>query len=190
MISNQYLPFFLDSVEWLLKTVKNLTRTLPNWFQTCEESNQNLLFSFLRLIQISTTIEEEKDSNNSWISFLEFVLINLTETEEFYNLGNYRMNQVLFYYFFTYFCFDTAYLDRLLSTLTYVINKCQWKDLDNLLLSTGTALIDLIGQFYQKDYASFMGLSIIRNCVLCLNNILSKMQTKGLHLKKNVSKSP
>lgn len=76
------------------------------------------------------------------------------------------------------------FLDWMLSTLTYVIRKCQWKDHKETLMSVGNALIELILSFHREGTYSFMGLTITRDCIICLNHVLYQMQ---INLNKNVS---
>lgn len=73
-------------------------------------------------------------------------------------------------------CCFAAYLDRLLRCLTYLTSKCQWQNHKNLLTSLGNALIELIVSFYGAGTVSFMGLSITRNSIICLNHLLYEMQ--------------
>lgn len=80
--------------------------------------------------------------------------------------------------------FFTAYLDWLLTCLTYLIGKCHWTNCKNLLISLGNTLIELIISFHGAGTISFMGLSITRNSIICLNHLLYQMQ---INFNKNVS---
>lgn len=77
-----------------------------------------------------------------------------------------------------------AYLDWLLTCLTYLIGQCEWKNHRNLLVSLCNTLIELIISFHGAGTVSFMGLSITRNSIICLNHSLHQMQ---VNFNKNVS---
>lgn len=70
----------------------------------------------------------------------------------------------------------TAYLDWLLTCLTYLIGQCKWENHKNLLVSLGNTLMELIISFHGAGTVSFMGLSITRNSIICLNHLLRQMQ--------------
>lgn len=80
--------------------------------------------------------------------------------------------------------FFTAYLDWLLTCLTYLIGQCEWGNHKNLLLSLCNTLIEPIVSFHGAGTVSFMGLSITRNSIICLNHLLHQMQ---VNFNKSVS---
>ncbi|XP_058799120.1 rotatin isoform X2 [Phymastichus coffea] len=152
-----------EESKWLCKAVKNMMKSLTEWIRNTESGSEDIYQSMLRLTRACSMIDDEDndDSRSSWISFIEFTVSNLF-FGDYYNL---------------------AFLAWVLSTLTYVISKCQWKGNEETLLSTGNALIELIFSFSQEGSASFMGLTITRDCIICLNHVLHQMQ---IHLHKNV----
>lgn len=83
--------------------------------------------------------------------------------------------------------FVIAYLDWLLTCLTYLIGQCEWGNHKNLLLSLCNTLIEPIVSFHGAGTVSFMGLSITRNSIICLNHLLHQMQ---VNFNKNVSIYP
>jgi len=83
-----------------------------------------------------------------------------------------------------FFYARTAYLDWLLTCLTYLIGQCEWGHHKNLLISLSNTLIELIMSFHGAGTVSFMGLSITRNSIICLNHLLHQMQ---VNFNKNVS---
>lgn len=58
----------------------------------------------------------------------------------------------------------------------YLIGQCEWENHKNLLESLCNALLELISSFYNAGQFNFMGLSITRNSIICLNHLLHQMQ--------------
>ncbi|XP_015602257.1 rotatin isoform X2 [Cephus cinctus] len=154
---------------WLCKIMKNMTKSLADLLRSLDTNNQDVHQSVLRLARACSAIEQQeqtdcKDSKDTWIHFIELVVSNLCfgDQQHFYNL---------------------AYLDWLLTCLTYLTGKCQWSSHKNLLISLGNALMELIISFHGAGTVSYMGLSITRNSIICLNHLLHQMQT---NLDKNM----
>ncbi|GAB1865817.1 Rotatin [Camponotus japonicus] len=147
--------------SWISKIMKNMTRSLADLFKNLEVDNQNVHQSILKLVRTCSAIEKMQKSNgepkNTWIKFVEFVVLTLCfgDQQHFYNL---------------------AYLDWLLTCLTYLIGQCEWGNHKNLLLSLCNTLIEPIVSFHGAGTVSFMGLSITRNSIICLNHLLHQMQ--------------
>ncbi|EZA47060.1 Rotatin [Ooceraea biroi] len=144
---------------WVSKIVKNMTRSLAELFKNMEVDNQNIHQFIFKLVRTCSAIEGKSndESKNTWIQFVEFVVSTLCfgDQQHFYNL---------------------AYLDWLLTCLTYLINQCEWGNHKNLLISLCNTLIELIMSFHGAGTVSFMGLSITRNSIICLNHLLHQMQ--------------
>ncbi|KAL0124951.1 hypothetical protein PUN28_006666 [Cardiocondyla obscurior] len=146
---------------WISKIMKNMTKSLADLFKNLEADNQNVHQSILKLVRTCSAIEKMQKSNdeskNTWIRFVEFVVSTLCfgDQQHFYNL---------------------AYLDWLLTCLTYLIGQCEWRNHKNLLLSLCNTLIEPIVSFHGAGTVSFMGLSITRNSIICLNHLLHQMQ--------------
>lgn len=146
---------------WLCKIMKNMTKSLSDLLRSLDTANQDVHQSVLRLARSCSASEEyaieEDESQESWIHFIELVVSNLCfgDQQHFYNL---------------------AYLDWLLTCLTYLIGKCQWHGHKKVLINLGNALIELIISFHGAGTVSFMGLSITRNSIICLNHLLHQMQ--------------
>ncbi|XP_071558418.1 rotatin [Temnothorax nylanderi] len=147
--------------SWISRIMKNMTRSLADLFKNLEVDNQNVHQSILKLVRTCSAIEKMQKSNdepkNTWIRFVEFVVSTLCfgDQQHFYNL---------------------AYLDWLLTCLTYLIGQCEWRNHKNLLLSLCNTLIEPIVSFHGAGTVSFMGLSITRNSIICLNHLLHQMQ--------------
>ncbi|XP_025159510.1 rotatin [Harpegnathos saltator] len=147
--------------SWISKIMKNMTRSLADLFKNLEIDNQDVHQSILKLVRTCSAIERMEKSNDkpktTWIRFVEFVVSTLCfgDQQHFYNL---------------------AYLDWLLTCLTYLIGQCEWKGHRNLLVSLCNTLIELIISFHGAGTVSFMGLSITRNSIICLNHSLHQMQ--------------
>lgn len=147
--------------SWISRIMKNMTRSLADLFKNLEVDNQNVHQSLLKLVRTCSAIEKMQKSNdepkNTWIRFVEFVVSTLCfgDQQHFYNL---------------------AYLDSLLTCLTYLIGQCEWRNHKNLLLSLCNTLIEPIVSFHGAGTVSFMGLSITRNSIICLNHLLHQMQ--------------
>ncbi|XP_012536869.1 rotatin isoform X2 [Monomorium pharaonis] len=161
-----FLQLYLNVVQkgkgsWISKIMKNMTRSLADLFKNLEVDNQNVRQSILKLVRTCSAIEKMQKSNdepkNTWIRFVEFVVSSLCfgDQQHFYNL---------------------AYLDWLLTCLTYLIGQCEWRNHKNLLLSLCNTLIEPIVSFHGAGTVSFMGLSITRNSIICLNHLLHQMQ--------------
>ncbi|KAM0726292.1 Rotatin [Formica fusca] len=147
--------------SWISKIMKNMTRSLADLFKNLEVDNQNVHQSILKLVRTCSAIEKIQKSDgepkNTWIRFVEFVVSTLCfgDQQHFYNL---------------------AYLDWLLTCLTYLIGQCEWGNHKNLLFSLCNTLIEPIVSFHGAGTVSFMGLSITRNSIICLNHLLHQMQ--------------
>ncbi|XP_011175426.1 rotatin isoform X1 [Solenopsis invicta] len=150
-----------EKSSWISRIMKNMTRSLADLFKNLEVDNQNVHQSILKLVRTCSAIEKIQKSNdepkNTWIRFVEFVVSTLCfgDQQHFYNL---------------------AYLDWLLTCLTYLIGQCEWGNHKNLLLSLCNTLIEPIVSFHGAGTVSFMGLSITRNSIICLNHLLHQMQ--------------
>ncbi|XP_006614220.1 rotatin isoform X1 [Apis dorsata] len=153
---------------WTYKIMKNITKSLGELLKNSELDNQNIHQSILKLARICSAVEETEKSTmedqNIWLHFIELIISTLClgDQQHYYNL---------------------AYLDWLLTCLTYLIGKCNWIDYKNLLISLGNSLIELIISFHGAGTVSFMGLSITRNSIICLNHLLYQMQ---INFNKNI----
>ncbi|KAG7209111.1 hypothetical protein KM043_015257 [Ampulex compressa] len=145
---------------WINKSIKNMTKSLADLFQNLEIDNKDVHQSILKLARTCSEVEKSRTSHeekkDTWIRFIELVVSTLClgDQQHFYNL---------------------AYLDWLLTCLTYLIGQCQWENHKNLLVSLGNTLIELIISFHGAGTVSFMGLSITRNSIICLNHLLHQM---------------
>ncbi|KAI4475480.1 hypothetical protein M0802_015139 [Mischocyttarus mexicanus] len=159
-----FLQLFISTTKgkssWISKMMKNMTKSWADLFQNLEMDNQDVHQSILKLARTCAAIErnEKSDINpmHTWIHFIELVVSTLCfgNQQHFYNL---------------------AYLDWLLTCLTYLINQCDWSSHKNLLVSLGNTLIEMIISFHGAGTVSFMGLSITRNSIICLNHLLYQM---------------
>ncbi|XP_043499586.1 rotatin isoform X2 [Polistes fuscatus] len=159
-----FLQLFIGTTKgkssWISKMIKNMTKSWTDLFQNLEMDNQDVHQSILKLARTCAAIErnEKSDINpmHTWIHFIELVVSTLCfgNQQHFYNL---------------------AYLDWLLTCLTYLINQCDWSNHKNLLASLGNTLIEMIISFHGAGTVSFMGLSITRNSIICLNHLLYQM---------------
>ncbi|XP_053987608.1 rotatin [Hylaeus volcanicus] len=146
---------------WTSKIMKNITKSWTELLKNSEIDNQGVHQSILKLARACSAVEKTKkfsDENQEiWLHFIELVVSTLCfgDQQHFYNL---------------------AYLDWLLTCLTYLIEKCHWGNHKNLLISLGNTLIELIISFHGAGTVSFMGLSITRNSIICLNHLLYQMQ--------------
>nr|XP_012230900.1 PREDICTED: LOW QUALITY PROTEIN: rotatin [Linepithema humile] len=167
-----FLQLYLNVIKngknlWISKIMKNMTRSLADLFKNLEIDNQNVYQSVFKLVRTCSAIEKTQQSDdkprNTWIRFVEFVVSTLCfgDQQHFYNL---------------------AYLDWLLTCLTYLIGQCEWGNHKNLLISLCNTLVELIVSFHDAGTVSFMGLSITRNSIICLNHLLHQMQ---LNFNKN-----
>ncbi|CAL7947029.1 unnamed protein product [Xylocopa violacea] len=147
--------------KWTDKIIKNITKSLAELLKNSELDNQSVHQSILKLARTCAAIENTEKSivenQDIWLHFIELVVSTLClgDQQHFYNL---------------------AYLDWLLTCLTYLIEKCHWANHKNLLISLGNTLIELIISFHGAGTVSFMGLSITRNSIICLNHLLYQMQ--------------
>lgn len=168
-----------------------MMKSLADWLHSTEEGSEDVHQSVLRLARACSSVDmsENDEPKSSWMNFVEFAVSNLFYGE-YYNLG--KLYDIFgFQKFYRAHSVEklivnvSASLDWVLSTLTYVIGKCQWKSNKDTLLSIGNALIELILSFHREEgTVSFMGLTITRDCIICLNHILYHMQ---INLNKNVS---
>ncbi|XP_008212651.1 rotatin isoform X1 [Nasonia vitripennis] len=159
-----YIKFTLhEDTLWLCKTVKSMMKSLSDWLQSGTDGSEDIHQSMLKLVRACSMIDckENNESKNSWIFFIQFAVANL-DYGEFYNL---------------------AFLDWILSTLIYVIGKCQWKNHKDTLVSVGKSLNQLILSFRREGTVTFMASTIVRNCIICLNHVLYQMQ---INLNKNI----
>ncbi|KOC59425.1 Rotatin [Habropoda laboriosa] len=147
--------------KWTNKIMQNITKSLTELLKNSELDNQNVHQSILKLARTCSAVEITKkctvEVQDVWLQFIELVVSTLClgDQQHFYNL---------------------AYLDWLLTCLTYLIGKCHWANYKNLLISLGNTLIELIISFHGAGTVSFMGLSITRNSAICLNHLLYQMQ--------------
>ncbi|XP_076279078.1 rotatin homolog anastral spindle 3 isoform X3 [Lasioglossum baleicum] len=147
--------------RWTNKIMKHITKSLAELFKDLELDNQDVHQSILKLARTCSAMEKPEQSTEEdedvWLHFIELVVSTLCfgDQQHFYNL---------------------AYLDWLLTCLTYLIGKCHWANYKNLLISLGNTLIELIISFHDAGTVSFMGLSITRNSIICLNHLLYQMQ--------------
>ncbi|XP_043681789.1 rotatin isoform X1 [Vespula pensylvanica] len=155
-----YISTTKGKSSWISKMMKNMTKSWADLFQNLEIDNQDVHQSILKLARTCAAIErnEKSDINqkHTWIHFIELVVSTLCfgNQQNFYNL---------------------AYLDWLLTCLTYLISQCNWSNHKNLLASLGNTLIEMIISFHGAGTVSFMGLSITRNSIICLNHLLYQM---------------
>ncbi|XP_020290276.1 rotatin isoform X2 [Pseudomyrmex gracilis] len=144
---------------WISKILKNMTGSLADLFTNSEVNSRNVYQSVLRLVRMCAAIESiqvfNDEPKNTWILFVEFAVSTSFGNQRYYNL---------------------AYLDWLLSCLMYLIGQCEWENHKNLLESLCNALLELISSFYNAGQFNFMGLSITRNSIICLNHLLHQMQ--------------
>ncbi|XP_017766173.1 PREDICTED: rotatin [Eufriesea mexicana] len=147
--------------KWTNKIIKNITKSLAELLKNSELDNQNVHQSILKLARTCAAVEKTEkttvENQDVWLHFIELIVSTLClgDQQHFYNL---------------------AYLDWLLTCLTYLIGKCHWTNYKNLLISLGNTLIELIISFHGAGTVSFMGLSITRNSIICLNHLLYQMQ--------------
>ncbi|CAK9800001.1 RTTN [Anthophora quadrimaculata] len=147
--------------KWTNKIMKNITKSFAELLKNSELDNQNIHQSILKLARTCSAVEIgarcTAEVQDVWLQFIELVVSTLClgDQQHFYNL---------------------AYLDWLLTCLTYLIGKCHWANYTNLLISLGNTLIELIVSFHGAGTVSFMGLSITRNSAICLNHLLYQMQ--------------
>ncbi|XP_008548822.1 rotatin [Microplitis demolitor] len=148
-------------IGWLSKTFKNITKSLSDLLQTLDTHYQDVHQSVLKLVRSCCNLEKIKQpqdkTQNMWNDYIELIIVNLCSSDQqhFYNL---------------------VYLDWLLTCLTYLTSKSQCNCHKDLLISSGNALIELIISFHGNGALSFMGLSITRNSIICLNHLLFHMQ--------------
>lgn len=151
-----------EVIGWLSKTLKNITKSLADLLQSLDTHNQDVHQSVLKLVRSCSSLEKlqqpQDSSSDMWNDYIELVITNLCSSDQqhFYNL---------------------VYLDWLLTCLTYLTSKSHYNCSTDLLLSSGDALIELIISFHGNGAVSFMGLSITRNSIICLNHLLHHMQT-------------
>ncbi|XP_034182443.2 rotatin homolog anastral spindle 3 isoform X1 [Osmia lignaria lignaria] len=147
--------------KWTNKIMRNITKTLAELFKNSELDNQDIHQSILKLARTCSAVEKGEQSDdeneNVRLHFIELIVSTLCfgDQQHFYNL---------------------AYLDWLLTCLTYLIGKCHWANYKTLLITLGNTLIELIISFHGAGTVSFMGLSITRNSIICLNHLLYQMQ--------------
>ncbi|XP_021941770.1 rotatin isoform X2 [Zootermopsis nevadensis] len=178
---------------WITKILKDATQPLPNHLlriaavasgtdDDCLVSKQ-LCREILKLVQECSSHErklEEAESavpkksaggdtgsrSGSWTHIIQAVTQNLTfsDTQTFYNL---------------------AFLDWMLSCLAHLTSTLGWTDhpdghVHRLWSELISCLTELVTAFpCGKDgagVASFMGVSITRNAMLCMNHLLCEMQ--------------
>ncbi|CAG5088137.1 Similar to RTTN: Rotatin (Homo sapiens), partial [Cotesia congregata] len=150
-----------EVIGWLSKTLKNITKSLADLLQSLDTHNQDVHQSVLKLVRSCSSLEKLQQpqdlSSDMWNDYIELVITNLCSSDQqhFYNL---------------------VYLDWLLTCLTYLTSKSHYNCSTDLLLSSGDALIELIISFHGNGAISFMGLSITRNSIICLNHLLHHMQ--------------
>lgn len=175
--------------------MRNITKTLAELFKNSELDNQDIHQSILKLARTCSAVEKVEQSDdedeNVRFHFIELIVSTLCfgDQQHFYNLG--KLTVFPLYYKtaslnlnWLIFLFITAYLDWLLTCLTYLIGKCHWATYKTLLITLGNTLIELIISFHGAGTVSFMGLSITRNSIICLNHLLYQMQ---MNFNKNVS---
>ncbi|XP_074116184.1 rotatin homolog anastral spindle 3 [Cotesia typhae] len=150
-----------EVIGWLSKTLKNITKSLADLLQSLDTHNQDVHQSVLKLVRSCSSLEKfqqpQDSSSDMWNDYIELVITNLCSSDQqhFYNL---------------------VYLDWLLTCLTYLTSKSHFNCSTDLLLSSGDALIELIISFHGNGAVSFMGLSITRNSIICLNHLLHHIQ--------------
>ncbi|XP_043271648.1 rotatin [Venturia canescens] len=160
------------SDDWLGRIIrKNLTRSLTDLIGTINTDNQEIHEAVLKLVRAASALHDvssidQSSHDNSWIGFVQLVVSNLCFGDQQQN--SHHEKQQHFY--------NLAYLDWLLRCLMYLTSKCHWPEHKDLLSSLGNALIELIVSFYGAGTVSFMGLSITRNSIICLNHLIHEMQ--------------
>ncbi|PSN54415.1 hypothetical protein C0J52_10976 [Blattella germanica] len=176
-------------VEWITNILKDATQPLPNLItrlaeathgsdnqhNTSEEVCRELLHlvkvcssneRMVEDIQISKIKKPEDNLSKSWIHIIKAISQNITfsDAQHFYNL---------------------AFLDWMLSSLAHLTgvlgwSKCSSTNTQNLWSELISSLVELVTSFHcgkgGASIASFMGLSITRNAVLCMNHVLCEMQ--------------
>lgn len=161
-----------------------MTNSLSDLLRSLDTNNQDVHQSVLKLARACSATESAEEGNleskdESWMNFIELVVSNLCfgDQQHFYNLGNKKIFfSILRLGIYSNHIDFTAYLDWLLTCLSYLTGKCQWNKHKKLLISLGNALIELIISFHGAGTYSYMGLSITRNSILCLNHLLYQMQ--------------
>ncbi|KAK0170662.1 hypothetical protein PV328_008487 [Microctonus aethiopoides] len=152
-------------IQWLSSTMKNMIKSLSDLLRNLDTNNQNVHQSVLRLVRTCSSLEKVHDSTDNssdmWSEFIELLISNLCSSDQqhFYNL---------------------VYLDWLLTCLSHLTSKCQWNCHKDLAIALGNTLMELIISFHGNGAVSFMGLSITRNSIICLNHLLQNMQINML----------
>ncbi|KAJ9599098.1 hypothetical protein L9F63_010435, partial [Diploptera punctata] len=183
-----------DEVNWITKILKDPKQPLPNLLTKlseviCGSENQgskseNICREMLQLVKKCSTLERNQenfyqieikksgDKSNfygSWIHIISAISQNITfsDTQHFYNL---------------------AFLDWMLSCLAHLTGKKGWSkcteiNVPNLWSELISSLVELVTAFHcgkgGASIASFMGLSITRSAVLCMNHLLCEMQNSS-----------
>ncbi|XP_063972672.1 rotatin [Diachasmimorpha longicaudata] len=152
-------------ILWISKATRHMTKSLSDLLRNLDKNYQNVHQSLLKLVRTCINLERyqcHEESDNNLEDFVEIIVSNLCSNDQqhFYNL---------------------AYLDWLLNCLTYLTGDSKWKKMQsnkNLVSTLGNSLMELIVSFHGNGAVSFMGLSITKNSIICLNHLLDHMETK------------
>ncbi|XP_015116754.1 rotatin [Diachasma alloeum] len=152
-------------ILWISTTTRHMTKSISDLLRSLDKNYQNVHQSLLKLVRTCINLERQEgleETENSLEDFIEIIVSNLCSNDQqhFYNL---------------------AYLDWLLNCLTYLTSDSKWKKMQsnkNLVTTLGNFLMELIVSFHGNGAVSFMGLSITKNSIICLNHLLDHMETK------------
>ncbi|XP_034951407.1 rotatin [Chelonus insularis] len=162
-------------ISWLSKSIKNITKFLSDIVENFDLESQDIHQSILRLVRslCHNNFEEKslqiqhqpQQGDNTWNVLIQLLISNLCFNDPH---QQHREQQQHFY--------NLVYLDWLLTCLIHLTSRCQWDCPRDLLVSLGNALIELITSFHSNGAVSFMGLSITRNSIICLNHLIHYMK--------------
>ncbi|KAK7790266.1 hypothetical protein R5R35_012635 [Gryllus longicercus] len=163
---------------WVYRILKDPSQPLPCMLKMDSATvSKNISREILQLCQdcclLEHQLEEDENGKNkadvvSWVYLVNIISQNLkfSDTQHFYNL---------------------AFLDWMLSCLSHMTGSLGWsRGFDN----TGQLMKDLIWYLAEivtafhcnkggqggASLASFMGMSVTRNAIICMNHILCEMQ--------------
>ncbi|XP_011308952.1 rotatin [Fopius arisanus] len=153
-------------IQWISRTTRHMTKSLSDLLRCLEKNYQNVHQSVLRLVRTCINLETDLDEDDSLEDFVEIIVSNLCSNDQqhFYNL---------------------AYLDWLLNCLTYLTSNKKWRIIqgnNNLVTTLVNSLMELIASFHGNGATSFMGLSITKNSIICLNHLLSQTTSKSFSI--------
>ncbi|XP_069703739.1 rotatin isoform X2 [Periplaneta americana] len=169
---------------WITTILKDATQPLPSLLlkladmpggsENASGMSKEMCRELLKLVQECAAREKKsrhvnknsEHKSESWIHIIRAITENLTfsDTQHFYNL---------------------AFLDWMLSCLTQLTSSQNWSNctdfnVHRLWSELISSLTELVTAFHcgkgGASLASFMGLSITRSAVLCMNHLLCEMQ--------------